>query len=139
MLADDPIFGRFCFGGEWQRTTAGIEVIPKDGVRRRFHAILDGGKLHLTLSADRFAASQSIMLQEDLSELRFSLESDNPATHVVKLCFSGLPLGEYTIGDGSKPFAKLSVKDGAETFFEVPMEAGIRPKPVTLRKTNDSR
>jgi hypothetical protein len=77
VLADDPIFGRFCFGGEWQRTTAGIEVIPKDGVRRRLQAILNSGRLHLTLSADRFAASQPIVLQEDLSELRFSLICDD--------------------------------------------------------------
>ena len=139
VLADDPIFGRLCFGGEWQRTAAGIEVTPKDGVRRRFHAMLDGGKLHLNLSSDRFVASRPIVLQEDLSELRFSLESDNPATHVVKLSVSGLPSGEYTVGDGSKPIATLSVKDGIESFFEVTMEAGVRPKPVTLRKTNDAR
>jgi hypothetical protein len=139
VLADDPIFGRFCFGGEWRRTAAGIEVTPKDGVRRRFHAMVNGGKLHLTLNADRFVASRPIVLQEDLSELRFSLESDNPATHVVKLYVSGLPSGEYTVGDGSKPIGKLSFKDGIESFFEVPMEVGVRPKPVTLRKTNDSR
>ncbi len=134
-----PFSAGFVSAASGERTAAGIEVTPKDGVRRRLHALLDGRKLHLTLDNDRFVASQPIVLQEDLSELRFSLESDNPATHVVQLSVSGLPSGEYTVGDDSKPIAKLSVKDGIQSLFELPMEAGVRPKLVTLRKSNDSR
>ncbi len=134
VLADDPIFGRICYGGEWHKTANGIEVVPKDGLRRRFHAILDGGKLHLTLNTDRFLASQPIVLRDDLSEMRFSLESDNPETHVVKLFVSGLPPGEYTVGDDSKPITKLHIIDGRESVVDVEVEAGVRPKLVTMRK-----
>ena len=47
VLADDPIFGRTCFGGDWQATEEEISVTPKDGVRRRFHAMLGGGNCTL--------------------------------------------------------------------------------------------
>ena len=81
ILADDPIFGRFCFGGDWKKTNEGIEVTPKDGVRRRFHSLIGGQKVHMILEVDRFVAAQPIVLKEDLSEIRFSIESDNPKNH----------------------------------------------------------
>ncbi len=90
MLADDPIFGRFCFGGDWRKTSTGLEVIPKDGLRRRFHAMLKSGTLHAVLENDRFAAAEPIKLNEGLSELQFSLESDNPDAHSVNLNLLGL-------------------------------------------------
>ena len=41
ILADDPIFGRFCYGGIWTNDVD-IKITPMDGVRQRFHGILDG-------------------------------------------------------------------------------------------------
>jgi len=38
ILADDPIFGRFCYGGARQQTGGTNQVVPLDGVCRRFHA-----------------------------------------------------------------------------------------------------
>src|SRR5213080_991972 len=73
ILADDPVFGRFCFGGDWRKSAAGLEVIPKDGVRRRLHVLLgedEQTKIHLVLETDRFAASKPIVIKDDLSEVR---------------------------------------------------------------------
>lgn len=44
VVADDPIFGRFCFGG----TMEGTHVAPRDGVRRRFSIRIKG----LTVDAE---------------------------------------------------------------------------------------
>jgi hypothetical protein len=41
VIADDPLFGRFCFGGDWREEGNALAVTPKDGVRRRFHAMLE--------------------------------------------------------------------------------------------------
>jgi hypothetical protein len=78
---------------DWRKTAAGLEIVPKDGVRRRFYALLgesEKKKLRLILDTDRFAASQPIVLKDDFSAVRFTLESDNPAKHVAKLRLSGL-------------------------------------------------
>jgi len=132
ILADDPVFGRFCFGGDWRRSPDGIEVIPRDGLRRRFHAMLDGGRLHLVSDTDRFPASQPILFKEDLSEVRFSLESDNAAKHVARVRLSGLSAGKYEIRAGDGPIAEMDLKDGQEAVVELPMDGGTGSKSFSI-------
>jgi len=123
VLTDEPIFGRYCFGGD-QRTSGGrIEVIPRDGVRRRFHAVFAGRKLHLVLGADRFAANQPIVLQEDFSGVSFLLESDNPALHPLRLSLSGLAVGDYSVRVGQEAPVTFAVKDGGDDVLELPRVA----------------
>jgi hypothetical protein len=125
VLTDDPIFGRFCLGGAWKRAGDRVEVIPKDGVRRRFHAILDTGRLHMVLERDRFASSSPIVLANDLSSVRFELESDAAAEHTATLCLSGLATGSYQLrGAGSALPSTLTIETGRETVLELPMHAG---------------
>jgi len=52
ILADDPIFVRFCCGGAWQQAGGTNQVVPLDGVRRRFHAVLNTGRLSAVLDCD---------------------------------------------------------------------------------------
>ena len=143
ILADDPVFGRFCFGGDWRKTTAGIEVVPRDGVRRRFHALLgesEQNKLHMIRERDRFAASQPIVIREDLSEVRFRLESDNPNRHIARLLVSGLPAGTYDLLGGSKAIARFEINDQQESAIELPVADGravntftiVHRRPATL-------
>ncbi len=131
VLADDPIFGRFCFGGEWTKRSGKIEVIPKDGLRRRFHAMLTGGKLHVTLDSDRFAGAQPIILKEDFSELRFQLETDNPTPHVTKLRLSG-PAGEFVMHDGNRELGKLTLNGKEETSVDLPTSADRPGKTFSI-------
>jgi hypothetical protein len=124
VIADDPIFGRFCFGGEWRRAGATLEVFPRDGVRRRFHALLGDRRLHLESEADRFPADAPIALAEDLSAIRFRLESANPAPHANRVRLAGLPAGSYRVSRDGQPVASLDTADGAPATFDVPVSAG---------------
>ncbi len=132
ILADDPIFGRFCFGGDWRKTSDGIEVTLRDGLRRRFHAMLDSGRLHLTSDVDRFSASQPIAIKEGLSEVRFSLESDTTEKHIAKIHLSGLPAGKYVIRHGSESVTTQDLKDSQEAVIELPMDAGTGLNSFTI-------
>lgn len=134
VLADDPIFGRFCFGGDWHKTSKGIEVIPKDGLRRRFHARLDSGKMDLILDNDRFAAGAPIRLKENFSEIHFQLESDNPEKHFAELHLSGLPAGKYGVGGDAGFKAPMEIKAGQETILDLPLSATVRPATFTIAK-----
>jgi hypothetical protein len=120
VLSDEPIFGRFCFGGDQRTNDKHIEVIPRDGLRRRFHAVLDTGKLQLVLETDRFAALQPIVLQADFSGISFILESDNPAAHPVHLQLSGLQAGHYSVFADQQACASLVIEEGQETSLELP-------------------
>jgi hypothetical protein len=132
VLADDPIFDRFCFGGDWRKRPAGVEVVPKDGLRRRFHAMLHNGKLHLLLDSDRFVAGEPIKLDDGLTGVRFSLESENTDSHDAKLSVAGLADGQYSVtvdGQHAQPFAS----DGKNAVdLVLPIKAGGRPTSVAI-------
>jgi hypothetical protein len=134
VLADDPIFGRFCFGGDWRKTAADIEIIPKDGLRRRIHAMLTSGNLHLALDNDRFAAGQSFVLEEDLSRIQFTLESDNPAAHAATLRIRGLKVGDYTMTHGAHQSATIRATSESESVVELPMEPTNRSIPFVIAR-----
>jgi hypothetical protein len=122
ILADDPIFGRFCFGGEWRETRRGIEVVPKDGLRRRFHTMLQHGQFHLALENDRFASGQPIVFDDKQSKIQFQMESENPAKHSAKLRVSGLRPGNYELGNRRGTIANFGVKASEEAVLEIPIE-----------------
>src|SRR5215813_10683894 len=137
ILADDPVFGRFCFGGDWRKTQNGLEIVPKDGVRQRFHALLgevEQHKLHLILESDRFAASQPIVLKEDLSAVRFRLESDNPSSHFARLQVSGLPPGPYSVISGTETVATIEMKVNQESTVQLPLRTA-RGNSFVIRRS----
>jgi hypothetical protein len=134
VLTDDPIFGRFCLGGEWRGEGDRLEVIPKDGVRRRFHAMLDSGRLHMVLERDRFASSSPIVLASDLSSVRFELESDSAAEHTATLRLSGLAAGDYELRDATgKPLQSIRIEEGRATRVDLPV-FGTRTSSFTITR-----
>jgi hypothetical protein len=133
VLADDPIFGRIAFGGEWRDAGELLEVVPRDGLRRRFHAMIAGGRLHLETEVDRFAASEPIALREDRSEIRFRLESSNPAAHVDTVRVAGLPAGRYRVlSEDDGVVTSFDAVDGDATAFEVPVNGTAGSGPIRV-------
>jgi hypothetical protein len=101
VLFDDPLFGLVAFGGEVTSTNALISVLPRDGVRQRFHAVLGERRLHLALDRDGFAAEQPLQVSRALDRLAFTLESRAPAPHEATLTIEGLPPGQYFAAAGA--------------------------------------
>ena len=134
ILSDDPIFGRFCYGGDWREHRGLIEIFPKDGLRRRFHALLKNGRIDFVSDADRFPSGQPILLKPDLSEMRFQLESDNAKPHVARIHFSG-PAGNYTVQDQQGMVSEARLANGQETLFDLPMHAGANPEAFTITRS----
>ena len=128
ILADDPIFGRFCFGGDWKTVADGIEVIPKDGLRKRFVASLGKETVFVQLDQDRFASKAPIKISGSLSALSFTLESDNPQKHLAELRVRGLKSGRFTVKSDNQTVEQISVQAGKETVIKLPMDAGARSK-----------
>ena len=134
VIADDPVFGRFCFGGDWRDAEGGLEVVPRDGVRRRFHAMLARARLHLETDVDRFAAAEPIFLREDLSALRFELESRNPAPHLGTVRVAGLPVGTYLVLRGDEAITSFAAADGVTAMFEMPVNGTAGSGVVTVTR-----
>jgi hypothetical protein len=132
VLADDPLFGRFCFGGDWKSQGSSLEVIPKDGVRRRFHALIGGRKLHVTLHSDRFARGKPIVLDESLSTVRFELESGDSAAHVTRLSLRASSGSGYRVQVGDK-ILTAGAKPDEEISVDLPVEGAASTVRIELQ------
>lgn len=124
ILADDPIFGRFCYGGTWTNSSGTNDVIPLDGVRQRFHAMLNTGTLHLILDFDHFASGQALSLASDLSKVNFQVETGNTASHSTPLHFTTSVGGTYALGNGSGTLLTTNVTAGQEIILSLPFPSG---------------
>jgi hypothetical protein len=93
ILARDPIFGDIAYGGIVTRDGSSYRVIPRDGLRVRFHALLGNQRLHLELDHDGFAKEQPIVIATDLSRIEFVVENRTGGAHETGLSISGLPAG----------------------------------------------
>jgi hypothetical protein len=113
IVADDPVFGRFCFGGEMRAENASMYIIPRDGVRRRLHLRTAGQQIDLELTGGRFAKEQPIQWSADPLRFLFALETETTGSGEVRLLIAGLPARSYKVicnqetnefrPDGNKP------------------------------------
>jgi hypothetical protein len=132
IVADDSIFGRFCFGGTIQTNGSLLDIVPLDGIRRRFHALLASGTLHVMLDADRFASNQLIVLNPDLSGITLQVESDNPGVHAVPLHLSASTAESYTISTNAVVVASGTLAAGKDTLIQLPIQAEANLTPETF-------
>jgi hypothetical protein len=106
IVADDPIFGRFCFGGEMSFEKASLHIIPRDGVRRRLHLRTAGQTIDFELTGARFAKEQPIQWFTDQKRFRFTLETEATGSGEVQLLFVHSPARRYKVvcGEETKEF-----------------------------------
>ncbi len=122
IVADDPIFGRFCFGGEMRVEKGALHIIPRDGVRRRLHLRSAGQQIDLELTGARFAKEQPIRWSIDQQSFFFTLETETTGSGEVQLLAANLPAHRYKIicgqeanefhPDGTKPL-RLHIPPGS--------------------------
>ncbi len=134
MLSDDPIFGRVALLGTWQQVTNSNQVIPLDGVRRRFHAMLNTSTLHLVLDNDRFAANQPIVCTDDQSFTGFS---DGKRSHqrAHRNAASDVSIsGSYTISNNHGVVTTVGLTAGQEAVVSLPIDASATAQPFTITR-----
>lgn len=93
----------------------------------------------VVLDTDRFVATQPIELKEDLSEVRFQLESESPAKHLAKLRLSFLTSAKYDVRGAGGPITAFDLHDGQEAVVEVPVNPGARPESFTITRHNSAK
>lgn len=136
LVADDPIFGRFCFGGTLEEEGDVLRVVPRDGVRRRFHAMLGTARLHMESEVDRFAADEPIVMRGDGSEIRFRLEAVDPSPHTATVRIRGLPAGSYRVEAGRARVGSLEVGGDGGAVLELPVDEETRGTAFTIARVS---
>jgi hypothetical protein len=134
VVAEDPIFGLFAYGGTLKESDGAIEVVPRDGVRRRFHVVRGNRRFHMLLDRDHVAAETPIVLKPDLSEISFVLENASHYEHSTALRLSGLTGGEYEVRTDGGPPVRVVVAEEGETKLELRLPAGARPLRVVISR-----
>jgi hypothetical protein len=120
VVADDPLFGRIAYGGALKQSRGETEVIPQDGVGRRFHLLLLEGRhrVHLALDRDGFAPDRPIRFDDNLQQFSFLVENRDPPPakpHTTELTIAGLPAAYEVLADG-KPLTRISAGGGTVTL-----------------------
>jgi hypothetical protein len=132
ILTRDPVFGEFAYGGEMTRASASVSVIPRDGLRVRFHVVRGSQRLHMLLDHDGFAKERAIVVSDDLSALQFAVENRSGIAHTAELSIGGLPPGDYTVTVADKVIATIA-GGPEERRVALPISTGA-PTAVGIRK-----
>lgn len=119
VVADDPLFGLLAYGGQLSHSREDIKVIPKDGLRKRFHVILGGQRFHIQLDRDGFAENKPIVFARTLDEIHFVLENRTGDAHPAQLKLTGLPSGTYEVLLDGSSIATITVKNGEENVVKL--------------------
>lgn len=119
ILANDPIFGRVAYGGDWVAVDKGVAVIPKDGLRRRFHVIEKSRRLHVLLDRDGFAKGRPITISDAMDRLSFELENRTGTEHTTILSIQGFKPGRYELSVDGRITTQKETSDAGDLSFAV--------------------
>ena len=128
VLTRDPVFGWIAYGGSFVEDGDKLSIIPRDGLRQRFAAILGSAekpgthlrRFKLELDRDGFAEGQGISTDKQLNRIAFSLENRSGDRHVTRLWLS-VPTGEhYEVRQDGKMVNQVSSGD-----FDYPLAISL--------------
>jgi hypothetical protein len=119
IVARDPRFGEIAYGGVLTRVGNTVHVIPRDGLRVRFHVVRDTQRLHMELDHDGFAKEQPIVVSDDLSRIAFTIENRSGGAHSAELSVDGLPPGEYEVTVDGRRVARIDGSHAARLALPI--------------------
>jgi Family of unknown function (DUF5695) len=123
VVVDDPIFGLFAYGGDVSHEKDFTQVIPKDGLRARFHIVRGSQRSHILLDRDGFAKDKPVSFDDALTTIRFTLENRAAAKHETIVRVAGLPGGVYAAMAQNLPAQQLTVHNGEEPKIRIPVDS----------------
>ena len=138
ILTYDPLFGDYTYGGLLERKNDTIEVIPRDGLRCRFHVIRNDQRLHMLLERDGYAKEKPVIVSDDLGRIAFTLENRAGRAHESGLMISGLPEGSYSVSIDGRIIA--SAQGGpAEQTIMLPVNNAASANVMITRSSDNAQ
>jgi hypothetical protein len=131
VVTRDPALGELAFGGLLTREGRTVKVIPRDGLRVRFHVVRGDQRFHMELDHDGFAKEQPIVVSDDLSRIEFTLENRTGGVHTTGLSITGLPAGDYDVAVDGKSAATIK---GAQASIVRLRVGGAASGGVTIKR-----
>ncbi len=85
ILADDPLFGWFAYGGKLEKTDGGFKIWPADGVRIRFWLIENEQRVGIELERDGFSIERPLVIDGDRRRIEIPVENRTGTEHTTGL------------------------------------------------------
>ena len=76
VLAEDPVFGWYCFGGSFREESGAFQLRFEDGVRKNLYLAAKDSVLMIKLRNGHFSDKEPAVVKTDLSEIRLHLDRD---------------------------------------------------------------
>ncbi len=135
-LVEDDVLGLVAYGAEFEQTSRGYEIVPKDGVRQKLRLLLDGQKVGIELERDGFKKDHAIEVGNELNSFTFSVENRHGKSHQCTIFFENLEMGTYKVSvNGKKQASALFVEDSErKKNYAVPVDGAYAK--VEIEKVN---
>lgn len=132
ILANDPLFGWFAYGGVLSETDGSFSVIPKDGVRNRFWVVDDDEKVGVELTRDGFAKNTSVVYSQNEGTLTLNIENQSGDSHKTILVIKSDDDWELLF-DGRKIESRPALRQ-SEEVIEVVLPVDLDEHTIVLKK-----
>jgi hypothetical protein len=129
VVTNDPIFGMVAYGGDLTQSKNLLQVVPKDGLRRRFYYRNGDQQLDIELGSDGFERGKKIVFHPAGQSIQMILENRTGDAHTTKIFFKGLN-GRYEVKAGAKLQQVNLTSDGTHINLTVQSKTTA----VTIRK-----
>jgi hypothetical protein len=122
ILTRDSLFGWIAYGGTLTSSGQTIAVIPRDGLRKRFYAILPDNRITLELERDGFSAEKPVTVSKDFRQIAFELENRTGDTHTTRLIVHSTFSGRISVRQNNQTIT--GTRSGENLVFDLPVTKG---------------
>jgi hypothetical protein len=139
VLTRDPIFDWFAYGGSLAVQGNDLRIIPRDGLRQRFHAVLTDPKnprsavrrLKVELNRDGFAPEKNILTDKSLNKIAFTLENRTGDEHTTQLLLSLPADSSWSVSQNGKSLP-LTRTGNWDYPLRAELRVGLQPGTVEI-------
>lgn len=119
VITNDPLFGWIAYGANLQVQGDELRVVPQDGVRIRFGMVTDHSRLMVTLSRDRFSATQPIVTNKNGNSFLFKIDNETGKSHIGQLKLTGTDANVFIVKLNGVKVNEVKLKGALEAVIDL--------------------
>lgn len=135
-LVDDDIFGRIALGGELEVVGERLHVHPRDGVRRRFHARLEGARMDLEIhDGGRLSGEAPLVLGPGLDTWEAVIDHPPGPARTLRLSLASGTASPWNLSTPDGTATRHAPDKHAPGRFTIPIAANSTSTRLRARRT----
>lgn len=120
ILAEDPLFGWFAYGGKLDKSAGDFKIWPRDGVRIRFWLVDNDSRTGIELERDGFSKNEPVIVNKERDRIELPIENITGDAHITRLFLDTEDAHQWHLSMDGKVL-KAYGKD-KKAVFDLPVE-----------------